>query len=205
MLRRAFVASTVRAFATANASASAATAGTRKKFDPKKILPHEFGHVRVINNTTRDAQQVGVELPWFSVYPSAKPNHMIGSCQWSDEGCAFPSCWNISELCGCFLTASVPLLYRLTRILITPTHSQANCSAEMSHEHRVQITKLIDACYKPTTVSGQAPGYEQIWGGTVPMFDIWKRGVSPFDSLREQVWNLSLLLCVNMISAPLYL
>ena len=29
----------------------------RARFDPKKILPHEFGHVRVINNTTRDAQQ----------------------------------------------------------------------------------------------------------------------------------------------------
>jgi hypothetical protein len=57
----------------------------------------------------------------------------------------------------------------------------------MAHEHRIQITKLIDDCYKPTTVSGQTPGYEQIWGGTVPMFDIWKRGVSPFDSLREQV------------------
>jgi len=57
----------------------------------------------------------------------------------------------------------------------------------MAHEHRIQITKLIDDCYKPTTVSGQLPGYEQIWGGTVPMFDIWKRGVSPFDSLREQV------------------
>jgi hypothetical protein len=49
------------------------------------------------------------------------------------------------------------------------------------------ITKLIDDCYKPTTLAGQAPGYEQIWGGTIPMFDLWKRGVSPFDSLRQQV------------------
>ena len=104
-----------RAFSTA-----VANGGYRKKFDPAKILPHEYGHVRVLNNTTRDAQQ-------------------------------------------------------------------SNCSAEMAHEHRIQITKLIDDCYKPTTVSGQMPGYEQIWGGTVPMFDIWKRGVSPFDSLREQV------------------
>ena len=42
-----------RAFSTA-----VANGGYRKKFDPTKILPHEFGHVRVINNTTRDAQQV---------------------------------------------------------------------------------------------------------------------------------------------------
>jgi hypothetical protein len=79
-------------------STATATAGYRLKFDPRKILPHEFGHVRVLNNTTRDAQQ-------------------------------------------------------------------SNCSAEMAHEHRQEITKLIDACYKPTTLSGQAPGYEQIWGG----------------------------------------
>ncbi len=72
---------------------------------------------------------------------------------------------------------------------------QSNCSAEMAHEHRIQITKLIDDCYKPTTVSGQTPGYEQIWGGTVPMFDIWKRGVSPFDSLREQVRNALCRVC----------
>jgi hypothetical protein len=123
---------------------------------------------------------------------------------------------------------------------------------------------MIDDCYKPTTKSGLAPGYEQIWGGmsvarlcvcvcvcvcvfvcvcvcvfvcvcvyvcvyvcmcvymivcllhwclaivlvktttkyartssflflpagTIPMFDLWKRGVSTFDSLREQVAHM---------------
>jgi len=91
----------------------------RIRFDPHKILPHEFGDVRILNNTTRDAQQ-------------------------------------------------------------------SNCSAEMADEHRQAITKLIDACYEPIAASGQAPGYEQIWGGTVPMFDLWKRGVNPFDNLRQQ-------------------
>ena len=84
-----------------------------------RFRQHEFGHVRILNNTTRDAQQ-------------------------------------------------------------------SNCSAEMADEHRQAITKLIDACYAPTSAAGHRPGYEQIWGGTVPMFDIWKRGVNPFDDLRQQ-------------------
>jgi len=33
---------------------------TRKRFSPESILPHEFGHVRILNNTTRDAQQSNV-------------------------------------------------------------------------------------------------------------------------------------------------
>ncbi len=86
------------------------------QFDPTQIIPHEYGHVRVMSNTTRDAQQ-------------------------------------------------------------------SNCSAEMANEHRQEITKLIDDCYKHTE---GFPGYEQTWGGTIPMFDIWKRGVNPFDALRQQ-------------------
>eukprot|EP00658_Telonema_sp_P-2_P022286 TRINITY_DN18907_c0_g1_i3.p1 TRINITY_DN18907_c0_g1~~TRINITY_DN18907_c0_g1_i3.p1 ORF type:complete len:718 (+),score=137.67 TRINITY_DN18907_c0_g1_i3:213-2366(+) len=103
--------------------AAAAQEPARIQFDPSSILPHEMGDVRIISNTTRDAQQ-------------------------------------------------------------------SNCSAEMAHEHRQEITKLIDGCYEPTTSSGQAPGYEQVWGGTVPMFDIWKRAQNPFDSLRQQVAHL---------------
>ena len=79
-------------------SEEVAAPGIQFTIDPAKILPHEYGDVRILNNTTRDAQQ-------------------------------------------------------------------SNCSAEMADEHRQAITKLIDACYEPTTASGQAPGYEQIWGG----------------------------------------
>ena len=55
------------------------------------------------------------------------------------------------------------------RILNNTTRDaqQSNCSAEMSDEHRQAITKLINDQYKPTVEKGQAPGYEQIWGGTV--------------------------------------
>ena len=88
----------------------------KRKFSPDAILPHQYKHVRVLSNTTRDAQQ-------------------------------------------------------------------SNCSAEMAHGHRVKITKMIDECYG----RGERQGYEQIWGGTIPMFDIWKRGVNPFDSLRQQI------------------
>jgi hypothetical protein len=100
MLRRAF--------------STSAGPGARLKWDPKKILPYEFGHVRILNNTTRDAQQ-------------------------------------------------------------------SNCSAEMAHEHRQEITKMIDDCYKPTTQSGLAPGYEQIWGG---VRRISLNEFSPFQSLN---------------------
>lgn len=59
---------------------------------------------------------------------------------------------------------------------------QSNLSAEMADVHRQEIGKLIDDCYKDT----KGPvGYEQIWGGTVPMMDIWKRGVQPFEELAE--------------------
>ena len=37
--------------------ARARSVSTVRKFNPDAILPHEFGHVRVISNTTRDAQQ----------------------------------------------------------------------------------------------------------------------------------------------------
>ena len=60
--------------------------------------------------------------------------------------------------------------------------SQSNLSAEMAHEHRMKIGTMINDCYK--TVKG-VPGYEQTWGGTVPMFDMWKRGADPFDEQRE--------------------
>ena len=57
--------SLVRSFAGKAAAASGTTSkpiatssgGYRLKFDPKAIMPHEYGHVRIINNTTRDAQQ----------------------------------------------------------------------------------------------------------------------------------------------------
>ncbi len=61
MLRRSFA--SARAFSTsASTGIPVASGGYRKKFDPTQILPHEFGHVRVINNTTRDAQQVRVRV-----------------------------------------------------------------------------------------------------------------------------------------------
>jgi len=41
---------------------------------------------------------------------------------------------------------------------------------------------MIDECYAPMKTF---PGYEQTWGGTVPMFDIWKRGVHPFEEMRQ--------------------
>ena len=49
---------------------------------------------------------------------------------------------------------------------------QSNLSAEMADVHRQQVAKIINPVYKPVV---GAPGYEQTWGGTVPMFDIWKR------------------------------
>lgn len=101
----------VRSFATLPQN----RAHPKRVFDPTKILPHELGKVRILNNTARDAQQ-------------------------------------------------------------------SNLSAEMADEHRQAIGKLINAVYKD--IEGP-PGYEQIWGGTVPMFDIWKRGVDPFVELRE--------------------
>jgi len=127
----------------------------RRRFDPREIYPSQAGAVRICNNTIRDAQQ-------------------------------------------------------------------SNLSAEMAHKHRVQVATLIDQCYASTK---GPPGVEQIWGGTVPMFDsqrqahtrgrlsgsqidrgvfsislpcsllsllslpshcsVWKRGVHPFDGLRE--------------------
>lgn len=110
-----------RNFVTQVASAAVNThesSKTRIRLAPTEILPHRPGQVRVITNTTRDAQQ-------------------------------------------------------------------SNCSAEMSDEHRQQISRLINDCFVPH--NEKYPGYEQIWGGTVPMFDLWKRGVQPFDALRRQI------------------
>eukprot|EP00808_Paulinella_micropora_P006935 g52684.t1 len=59
---------------------------------------------------------------------------------------------------------------------------QSNLSAEMSDEHRQEIAALINDVYKD--MEGP-PGYEQTWGGTIPMFDIWKRGAHPFEELRR--------------------
>jgi len=78
----------------------------RQRFDPTAILPSDYGEIRILNNTTRDAQQ-------------------------------------------------------------------SNLSAEMDHGHRVEIAKMIDDVFKDMPVF---PGYEQLWGGTIPMFDLWKRG-----------------------------
>ena len=39
------------------AATKAKSAQPRKKFDPKLIYPSKAGHVRICNNTTRDAQQ----------------------------------------------------------------------------------------------------------------------------------------------------
>jgi len=64
---------------------------------------------------------------------------------------------------------------------------QSNLSAEMADVHRQQVAKIINPVYQP--IDG-APGYEQTWGGTVPMFDIWKRGVDPFDELRQMSKHL---------------
>lgn len=94
------------------------SSSVKARFAPHSILPHAFKDVRIIGNTSRDAQQ-------------------------------------------------------------------SNLSAEMAHEHRVEVAKRVDAVYKDMTSPKR--GYEQIWGGTVPMFDIWKRGVQPFDSIRAQV------------------
>lgn len=58
---------------------------------------------------------------------------------------------------------------------------QSNLAASMSDAHRQEIAALIDAC-RPTE---GAPGYEQTWGGTVPLFDLWKRGVGSFEELRR--------------------
>lgn len=99
----------------ARRSFSATSNPNFRKFDPTKILPSGHKQVRILNNSTRDAQQ-------------------------------------------------------------------SNLSAEMADEHRQEMGKMINDVYK---TSKGAPGYEQIWGGTVPMFDIWKRGVHPFDELRE--------------------
>ena len=74
-------------------------AASNHYFDPTKILPHEFKDVRILGNTTRDAQQ-------------------------------------------------------------------SNLSAEMADEHRQQVTKLINDCYKDME---DPPGYEQTWGGTIPV------------------------------------
>lgn len=60
---------------------------------------------------------------------------------------------------------------------------QSNLSAEMADVHRQQVARIINPVYK--AIKDQPPGYEQTWGGTVPMFDIWKRGVDPFDELRQ--------------------
>ena len=92
----------------------------KRVFDPNAILPSERGHVRVISNTTRDAQQ-------------------------------------------------------------------SNLSAEMSDAHRQEVGRMINACFEGVV---GPPGYEQTWGGTVPMFDLWKRGVQPFTSLRNMTKNL---------------
>lgn len=142
------------------AGAEVSAVAGRRRFDPLQIYPSQAGVVRICNNTIRDAQQ-------------------------------------------------------------------SNLSAEMAHCHRVQVAKLVDACYSKTK---GPPGVEQIWGGTVPMFDsqcqrhtcqplaeqkssqavcsesqcivlllcpslcahcafcppsVWKRGVHPFDGLRE--------------------
>jgi pyruvate carboxylase len=101
--------------AAAAATTTTSSRGPRKHFKPHEIYPHKPGHVRICNNTTRDAQQ-------------------------------------------------------------------SNLSAEMAHVHRMEVAKLIDDCYAKTQ---GPPGVEQIYGGTVPMFDLWKRGVHPFDELRE--------------------
>lgn len=58
---------------------------------------------------------------------------------------------------------------------------QSNLSAEMAAAHRLQVATMIDDCY--STTKGP-PGVEQIFGGTITMFDLWKRGVHPFDHLR---------------------
>lgn len=89
------------------------------------------------------------------------------------------------------------------RILNNSTRDaqQSNLSAEMADEHRQAMSALINDVYK--SIQGEprhppllmlsatnhacracnpgVPGYEQTWGGTVPMFDLWKRGVHPFD------------------------
>ena len=39
------------------AAADPAPEAPARKFDPHSILPHEYGDVRILNNTTRDAQQ----------------------------------------------------------------------------------------------------------------------------------------------------
>jgi hypothetical protein len=106
----------IRTFAT---NAADGAMQPRKKFDPTKIYPSKAGHVRICNNTTRDAQQ-------------------------------------------------------------------SNLSAEMAAIHRIQIAKLIDDCYKD--MKGPT-GVEQIWGGTIPMFDIWSgtNNCTPFCGLPENL------------------
>jgi oxaloacetate decarboxylase (Na+ extruding) subunit alpha len=64
---------------------------------------------------------------------------------------------------------------------------QSNLSAEMSDDHRQVIGTMVNDCYKD--INGP-PGYEQIWGGTVPMFDVWKRGVHPFEELRRMAQHM---------------
>jgi pyruvate/oxaloacetate carboxyltransferase/biotin carboxyl carrier protein len=100
---------------------SFSTAAPKRVFDPKKILPSGMGQVRVINNTTRDAQQ-------------------------------------------------------------------SNLSAEMADVHRQEVGKMINDCYK--TMNTEVRGYEQTWGGTIPMFDIWKRGVQPFEESKRMTAHM---------------
>jgi pyruvate carboxylase len=97
---------------------------------------------------------------------------------------------------------------------------QSNLSAEMADVHRQAIGRLINECYVPVGTSSAAAtdgdakpataapflGYEQIWGGTIPMFDVWKRGVDPFAELREMVSQMrdtpaSALIRANAINA----
>jgi hypothetical protein len=80
MLRR----SLVRSFAGKAAAASGTTSkpiatssgGYRLKFDPKSIMPHEFGHVRIINNTTRDAQQSNCSAEMAHEHRIVRPGHI---------------------------------------------------------------------------------------------------------------------------------
>lgn len=56
------------AYAAIAAATKAKASQPRKRFDPKQIYPSKAGHVRIISNTTRDAQQSNMSAEMAAVH-----------------------------------------------------------------------------------------------------------------------------------------